>query len=340
MRDFPQASDIEIHPFVWMIPLMLVIYGGIAAFHWRKDRKPTGFDAIAWVIAGTLVSLVVMGSGRGGRLSPDVESFLTVISAVTIIACCVSWFRLLQEGKPEHIAWSIVLCVLIGSIALPAIQPARETGHGSPESRCKSNLHQIGLALYNYNEEYEEWPLQQAGDPPHSWRVDLLPYVDRPTLHDEYDFSAAWNAAVNRPVTNSTVPLYLCPSMDWPDRDKPVHTSYALLVGDHAAWTSLNVIDPDDIPDGAGNTAIVAEACGLNIIWTEPRDIDLATTQIGINLPGDAPGHSPGILSTYHSKGANVLMADGSVRRLAIETDRKVLEAITTADGGEDVGEF
>ena len=82
---------------------------------------------------------------------------------------------------------------------------------------------------------------------------------------------------------------------------------------------------------------MLGECSGLNIVWTEPRDIDTSKQKIGINLPGDRPGTSSSILSSYHRGGAYVTFADGHVQFLSETIDPKVLQALTTATGGEKV---
>lgn len=343
MREFPQASEVEINPLVWLIPIFALVFVTLAVIQWRRKRKAGAIDAALWILAALFLAAVAAASGDRRDVWRTFEPYWAAVAFVAIIGCAVSWIRLFRQEKPNEAAQSVVISFVVLAlafvVALPALQQARETGGSIPPHRyCMHNLHGIGLALYNYEEDHTVWPSQQSGDPPHSWRVAILPYVDHLPLYDEYDFTATWDADVNRTVTTTPIRYYMCPSMDQPERGQPMPTAYALLVGDHTAWTSGGLIDPEDILDGASNSAIVAEACGLGIIWTEPRDIDLATTPIGINLPGDAPGHSPGILSTYHAKGANVLMADGSVRSLEIETDLEVLNALVTADGGDDEG--
>ena len=68
--------------------------------------------------------------------------------------------------------------------------------------------------------------------------------------------------------------------------------------------------------------------------------MDVSAQPTGINLKGDAPGHSAGWLSSYHAGGTQVLMADGSVRFLSAQTDPAVLKKLATVDGGEEVGDY
>jgi len=90
-----------------------------------------------------------------------------------------------------------------------------------------------------------------------------------------------------------------------------------------------------DVTDGVSNTLAIVEACGLPVVWTEPRDVDLAEQRVGVNLPGDQPGRSRGVVSSYHPQGGHVAMADGSVRFMSADIDPGVLRALLSATGGE-----
>jgi prepilin-type processing-associated H-X9-DG protein len=98
--------------------------------------------------------------------------------------------------------------------------------------------------------------------------------------------------------------------------------------------TNLDVLSN---ADGLSQTILLGECSGLIIVWTEPRDIDASKQKIGINLPGDRPRTSSSILSSYHPGGAYVVFADGRVLFLSEKIDPKVLQALTTATGGEEI---
>ena len=106
-------------------------------------------------------------------------------------------------------------------------------------------------------------------------------------------------------------------------------------VGESSTGTMIQ-----SMTDGTSNTLLVVEACGAQIVWTEPRDVDVAAQPTGINLKGAKPQQSAGWLSSYHSHGTQVLMGDGSVKFLSQRTDPSVLKKLATKDGGEEVGDF
>ena len=68
--------------------------------------------------------------------------------------------------------------------------------------------------------------------------------------------------------------------------------------------------------------------------------MDVSAQPTGINLKGDAPGHSAGWLSSYHAGGTQVLMADGSVRFISENIDPTLMQKLATVDGGETVGDY
>jgi prepilin-type processing-associated H-X9-DG protein len=94
---------------------------------------------------------------------------------------------------------------------------------------------------------------------------------------------------------------------------------------------------PKGVIDGLSYTLMLTEACGQQIVWTEPRDVDMSVSPIGINLDGEVEGRSPGVASSYHPTGCHVLFGDGAVRFLSRTIDPEVLKALITANGNETI---
>jgi hypothetical protein len=94
------------------------------------------------------------------------------------------------------------------------------------------------------------------------------------------------------------------------------------------------------VADGTANTMMLVEACGRQIVWTEPRDVDASSPTLGINVDGEHLGESPGFASSYHTGGFQTTMADGSVHFISENIEPEVLKALTTADSGDAINEF
>ncbi len=326
----PTATEID---FVLILATLLLA----TIFLWPR-RKPRIGDGVAWVVA--YLAFPLMLSTAIPRYADLLEHFqenprlycgagLAVLIATGIR---VRW----QQGMLAGAKWlglTLLLTLPLFALIFPPVAQARESQRFK---QCRRNLKAMGKAMSDYRKAHNTFPSQQTGNPPHSWRVDLLPFLGQKPIHENYRFDLAWDSPKNDYVAGIPVPEYLCPTSRR-DRDEQgrVWTSYALLFGPHAVWTASGPWRSTTIPDGASHTAIIVEACGQNIVWTEPRDIDIDTTPITINLPGEDFNSSTGVISTWHDKGANVLMADGSVRRVPLNTDPKILRTLITIDDGD-----
>lgn len=145
---------------------------------------------------------------------------------------------------------------------------------------CLHNMKQIGLALHNYEAQYHSLPpaytVDESGQRLHSWRTLILPYLNQNALYESIDLSKPWNDPVNQMAAGTAIPTYSCPSSE----GDPTMTSYVAIVdpssvfpGDQATKLTF-----DAIPDGFGNTIMVAEVSAKDAVpWMSPNDIDLQT---------------------------------------------------------------
>jgi hypothetical protein len=205
---------------------------------------------------------------------------------------------------------------------------------------CKSHLKSIGAIFCERAEKDGRYPPaidQSPGGPPRSWRVALFPEISG-GLTTGYDASQSWDAAANLPAAQTEVTVYSCPSVGYPrDDSHRWRAPFALVTGPGTIFPDGRSLRLNEITDGTAGTILAVEAVGLGIVWTEPRDFDASRDPIGVNLPGPAFGRSPGLLSSYHPRCAQALLADGSALAIGNEIDPRVLRALTTAAGHEAV---
>ncbi len=328
--------------------------------------------------------------------------------------------ELIRRGitMPEVVVVVAIIGVLI-TITLPAIQNARESAR---RTQCQNNQRQILQACQSfegvhgsfpslYNGTSLEYPLREWDlFHMHSWRVELLPYLDQQSLRDSLTWSSLATEPINKSVAQSVVSIYVCPSgadpqtnMGWglshatPPTSVPgAGTRYLVARSDYDAMAGIQVFPdpmptgdnlfstrfvrwgiwgwPDfgnghfagtqmigyragklrDVTDGLSNTIAVVERAGKPVDllrgkpnvtpsnpaadypgqtgWSASNTFAWALNQykVGINQ-----SNSTGIYS-LHSGGANVAMADGSVRFLSESTEFNELVRLFSRAGGPD----
>lgn len=118
----------------------------------------------------------------------------------------------------------IAIIAILIALLLPAVQQAREAAR---RTQCRNNIKQLGLALHNYHDSHKVFPparLHYTGterggctwqnQPGHSWRVQILPYIDQAPLYGRINFDLhPANTGTNvANVMNVDIPAYRCPS--------------------------------------------------------------------------------------------------------------------------------
>lgn len=258
--------------------------------------------------------------GAFGWLGP-VWGLFVLITTVAILAAVLFtqfWTEMLAIG----IIWAMLAALL-----LPAPSGAPEAPR---RSQCSNNLKQIGLALYNYHDQYGSFPpayiADENGRPVHSWRVLILPFLEQQPLYDQYRFDEPWDGPNNRRLHGLAMPVYHCPGGP-PSRA----TNYLAVIGPRTVWQGQKTTRLSDIADGSSNTLLVVEVAKSGIHWMEPRDLHVLQMARGIN-----PKAGQGI-SSIHPGCANVSFADGSVRFLPDDFPPDLLDSLLSIDGGEKI---
>ncbi len=168
-------------------------------------------------------------------------------------------------------------------------------------SGIRTNLSQINKALNDYEADHEMFPpsaIQTEGNPPHSWRVAILPYLGEQELYDSYHFDEPWDSEHNRTLLARMPKVYRSPL----DKADSTNTSYFGMVnkrrhvipfaeyeksdsevrywfpGDKAVPIGLSFFGKNEgVPiscmhDGLANIIALVEA-RQPIPWTKPADL-------------------------------------------------------------------
>jgi len=181
----------------------------------------------------------------------------------------------------------IAIIAILIALLLPAVQQAREAAR---RSQCKNNLKQLGLAMHNYHDVFNQFPPAQGKsifDNGNYYRAFsahtmMLPYLDQSPLYNQINLnvlfsdSNAANAGIPGGKTNATLwqttklSAFLCPS-DLAFPGTGPGNNYVVSGGPCLWWTNtlgdqVGVFNKDrqinvrDILDGTSNVVAISES--------------------------------------------------------------------------------
>ncbi|MBC8290576.1 MAG: DUF1559 domain-containing protein [Planctomycetes bacterium] len=186
-----------------------------------------------------------------------------------------------------------------------------------PRYRC-------GFSKTSCNRWRAACTVDSDGQPLHSWRTLILPYLDQQQLYESIDLSKPWNDPVNTEARSARISRYSCPSADGPAG----HTTYMAMVGPRCAFRAAPQ-QLREITDGPSNTVLVIDASpAQSVHWMEPAD---SATAFFLKF-GEKSDLS-------HSGGIQSVLADGTVRFLPATLPGKTRQAMSTIAGGENISE-
>lgn len=221
----------------------------------------------------------------------------------------------------------------------------------------------------------ETGPIRNVEEGYHmSWVVQILPMLEQHNVFGSIDFDTSAYAAANGAFRATTIATLLCPS-DW----QPSLAAGNLKVGANNYAASFGGADvPIDlknngvmflnssigyrqIRDGASNTIMVGEKCVVEnaneLGWMSGTKSTLRNTGVAINKGWDVGGPGPGAarfrmplpppddtatsgFSSYHTGGAQFVLADGSVRFISENVNLALYANLGNRADMEIIGEF
>lgn len=325
-------------------------------------------------------------------------------------------YRLLKRGFTliELLVVIAIIAILI-ALLLPAVQQAREAAR---RSSCKNNLKQMGLALHNYHDVFNSFPLGELYPYAGNWKVGLLPYMDQANVYNQLNFGPlAFRSDVsqfNTVLRDYIAPGFNCPSSPLDDNglssgniantlNSQIHDYTGIMGaypdpkglasecldsgggwGSFACANGLLLVNETalirDNTDGTSNTIIVGEQSGnvagrdmranywggwcgtsrgplpINAYSTGTTMVSAGTTTLRyppntdhealtattcVSNSGCATTYRHNTpLSSYHTGGVHVLMADGATRFISENIDIDTYLRLGARADGRTIGEF
>jgi prepilin-type N-terminal cleavage/methylation domain-containing protein/prepilin-type processing-associated H-X9-DG protein len=263
----------------------------------------------------------------------------------------------------------LVVIAIIGvlvSLLLPAVQSARESAR---RTQCTNNLKQIGLAMHQFDHTRQRLPFAN-NDLGASAFIYILPFVEENTLFEQYDPTMAPTAGTNRPICESPLVVFRCPSMivsdavaatkGWASYAVCTGSAYSHFVNDaDPEYHNGAVIDPSrgktrirviSNEDGTGKTFLAGDidygirnyGIGGATLWADGYPFSTQASTSGVfNSDRLVTGFRE--LNTFrsdHPAGVNMVMVDGSVHFIDELTSPDILNWLAKRNDGKTIEGF
>ncbi|MGA2618696.1 MAG: DUF1559 domain-containing protein [Thermoguttaceae bacterium] len=229
---------------------------------------------------------------------------------------------------------AVVLLLVGAALLLPSVQPADRP---RPRHTSMNDLKNISLAILPYETAKGAFPPayiadKKTGKPLLSWRVAILPYLERPDLFKQFHLDEPWDSEHNKALIPRMPRVYRSSA----SRAAPNMTNYLTFRDKDSVFPGTERISYDDITDGADHTIMVVEASDARaVVWTKPDDLeydpDHPLDGLMVHRSG-LLGLRPGIILA--------VFCDGSVRAISESIDPEVMRRLVNRHDGKPLPEF
>jgi hypothetical protein len=227
----------------------------------------------------------------------------------------------------------VVDLVFLGAVYLGAWAATVQHTMASPERvAAADHLKGLALAMRDYEEEHGEFPppaiYGKDGEPLLSWRVLILPYLEREDLAEKglfqrFRLDEAWDGPNNSKLLSRMPEIYAIPRRRvWAG---PHATFFQVFVGPGAAFEAGRGHPLAEFTDGLDDTILIVEG-GRGVPWTKPQDLAFAPDE---PLPELGAASKASFFAVF---------ADTSVRAIRNVAAESTVRALITRNAGDRPG--
>ena len=277
------------------------------------------------LVVTTVIAVIIAPIAIWPHQGPQISISLFGLSLMVgvCVLCEASWV--------ECLVASAVISILVFMLC-----PTTITGCNSFRASCMNNIRQIVLAAHNYQTKHLKFPppfsVDENGQPLHSWRVHLLPYMDEGDLYDDLNLSKPWDHPDNIKHAHRMPNAFRCGcyQLNPKNRFDDVMTSYVAVIGKETVWSpTAGGLNFDDIKDGSSNTIMIVESDAHRVHWMSPLDVSFDEV-VAQNEHGESD-----LFTSHHPGGSQVGMADGSARFVNNAVPVEEIKAALRIDDGK-----
>lgn len=205
------------------------------------------------------------------------------------------------------------------ALMLPAVQAARQA---ATKTQASNKLRNIGLAFHNHHDAFGSFcaadGTRNGKGAGLSWRVHLLPFLERQDLYDRFHLNEPWDSEHNKTLIGEMPDVFKVGETD------PGKTSIHVMLGDDVLFGNGSTTPAmKDITDGMSNTILFVQA-GTNVadVWTKPGGLKVTRKSSVLALGNSADRF-------------NVVMADGAYMSLQRSLGPTAFFQLLTHQGDE-----
>ncbi len=168
----------------------------------------------------------------------------------------------------------LMACLFMPSSPVPQNGPRRH----KPYEMCTANMAYLATAMAEYEKEHGRFPpaftLDNDGNPLHSWRTLLLPYLGEKSLYEKLKLDEPWDSEHNRQFHFVDIPIFRCSTVT---EVKPAGLCYYdVVVGESTAFPpsgqAIRTVDFFVMAPSLSDVILLVER-KTPVPWMEPGSI-------------------------------------------------------------------